>query len=300
MTTDRASLKPQPRSWLFVPANDERKLAKAQRSEADALLIDLEDSVAPDAKTGARQTAADFLGSHGGQSGPALYVRVNDLGTGLTRGDLEAVLSRRPAGIMLPKVNSRNDVATCADLIAQIAGGATAEDIAIIAIATETPLALLQMHTFAEPHPRLDGLAWGAEDLSAELGASSARDASGDFTSPFMLARNLCLFAAHACRAQPIDSIHADFRDEAGLRREAEEAARDGFTGKMAIHPAQIPAINEAFTPSPETLAEAKAIVDAFAANPGMGTIGLNGRMIDRPHLTRSLRLLARAGQKAR
>lgn len=297
MTIDQPGCKPQPRSLLFVPANDERKLDKAYASEADALLIDLEDSVAPDAKPGARQTAANFLGSHPARNGgPALYVRVNDLATGLTRGDLEAVLPQGPMGVMLPKVNSRADVVACATLIAEI-GGAAADPIAIIAIATETPLALLQMHTFAEPHPRLEGLAWGAEDLSAELGASSARDASGDFTSPFMLARNLCLFAAHACGAQPIDSIYADFRDEAGLRREAVEAARDGFTGKMAIHPAQIAAINEAFTPSAETLAEAQAIVDAFAANPGSGTIGLNGRMIDRPHLTRSLRLLARAGQ---
>ena len=295
MTVALPQVKPQPRSWLFVPANDERKLDKAFASGADALLIDLEDSVAADAKPGARQIASRFLAAHAGHQGaPALFVRVNDLSTGLIRADLDAVLPHGPAGIMLPKVNSRADVATCANLISDI-GGADADEVSIVAIATETPLAMLQMHSYADGHPRLEGLAWGAEDLSAELGASDTRDGAGNFTSPFMLARNLCLFAAHACSAQPIDSIYADFRDEAGLRREAVEAARDGFTGKMAIHPAQIPAINEAFTPAPEILAEAQAIVDAFAAHPGAGTIGLNGRMFDRPHLIRSLRLLARA-----
>ena len=286
--------RPQPRSLLFVPASDERKLDKAAASGADALLIDLEDSVAAEAKAAARDSAARFLAAQSGKAGrPKLYVRVNDLGTGLTRDDLIAVLPARPDGIMLPKANSGADVAALAAMIEDIAG-ADAAGIGILAIATETPLAVLQLASFIGAHPRLEGLTWGAEDLGTALGAQTARDASGGFTGPFALARNLCLIAAHAAGVQPIDSIFADFRDEAGLAKEAAEAARDGFTAKMAIHPAQVPVINAAFTPSREAVAEAEAIVKAFAANPGAGAIGLGGRMIDRPHLARAERLLAR------
>jgi len=289
------TVKPQPRSLLFVPAHEERKLTKAMTSGADALLLDLEDSVAPDSKANARKSAAQFLGDHVKDGGrPLLFVRVNDLTTGLTRDDLEVVLPQGPDGIMLPKANSGAEVAACATMIADI-DAAAAGRAAIIAIATETPLALLQMQSFAGCHPRLDGLAWGAEDLSAAVGASAIRTASGEFTAPVMLARNLCLFGAHAAGVQAIDAIYADFHDEAGLKREADDAARDGFTGKMAIHPAQIAVINAAFTPAPDAIAEARDIVDAFAANPSAGAIGLHGRMIDRPHLTRALRLLARA-----
>jgi citrate lyase subunit beta/citryl-CoA lyase len=282
------------RCLLFVPGGDERKLEKALASGADVLLIDLEDSVAPDAKPGARKTAGAFLAAHHAERGrPRLFVRVNDLGTGLTRDDLGAVLHQGAEGIMLPKAASGGEVAALAGMIEE-AGGA-GFSLPIVAIATETPAALLRMESFIGAHPALAGMTWGAEDLSTAIGATSAREASGDFTSPFLLARNLCLFAAHAAGVQAIDSIYADFRDEAGLRREAEAAARDGFTGKMAIHPAQVPVINAAFTPSDTAIAEARAIVDAFAANPGAGAIGLNGKMIDRPHLVKAQRLLARA-----
>jgi citrate lyase subunit beta/citryl-CoA lyase len=287
---------PQPRSLLFVPGNDERKLAKALGSGADVLLLDLEDSVALEAKPVARRITREFLAAHAKSAGrPRLYVRINDLGSGLVQDDLTEVLAGAPDGIMLPKANSGADVAALGRHLDALAGDA-AKAIGIIAIATETPLALLNMPSFVGAEPRLRGMTWGSEDLGTAIGATSARDASGAFTSPFMLARNLCLFAAHAAGAQPIDSIYADFRDEAGLKREAEDAARDGFTAKMAIHPAQIPIINTAFTLSAEAIAEARAIVEAFAANPGAGAIGLNGRMVDRPHLVKAQRLLARSG----
>ena len=284
----------QPRSLLFVPGNDERKLAKALGSGADVLLIDLEDSVAPEAKAAARAVAAAFIAAHiGTAERPRLYIRVNDLETGLTRDDLAAIMPAHPDGIMLPKANSGADVLALARMMDDT-GGEAAGHAGIIAIATETPLALLQMPSFIGAEPRLRGMTWGSEDLGTAIGASTAREASGDFTGPFALARNLCLFAAHAAAVQPIDSIYANFRDEAGLEREAREAARDGFTAKMAIHPAQVPVINAAFTPSPEQIAEATAIIAAFERQPGVGVIGLDGRMIDRPHLARAQKLLAR------
>jgi citrate lyase subunit beta/citryl-CoA lyase len=288
-------MKPQPRCFLFVPADDQRKLAKVLGCGADAVIIDLEDSVAPDKKAATRKMAKQFLSAHiWNKRRPRLYVRINDLTTGLAQDDLAAVIPENPDGIMLPKANSGSDVAVTGSLIDSLAGKNGAE-IGIVAIATETPLALLQMHSFVGPHPRLEGLTWGSEDLGTALGVTTARDAFGHLTGPFALARNLCLVAAHAAGVQPIDSIYADFQDEAGLISEAAEAARDGFTGKMAIHPAQIAAINSAFTPKPEALAEAEAIVKAFEANPTAGAIGLAGKMIDRPHLIRAQRLLARA-----
>ncbi len=295
MTDEQAKIEQQPRSFLFVPANDQRKLAKVMRSEADALILDLEDSVATDAKPAARRMASQFLSAHGWNTRrPRFYIRVNELGSKLTRDDLAAILPKKPDGIMLPKAASGADIAALASMMADVMEG-NAQDIPILAIATETPLALLQMQSFVGAHPQLKGLSWGAEDLSAALGASAVRDTSGSWTGPFQLARNLCLFAAHAAGVQAIDGIHADFRDNAGLAKEAKEAARDGFTGKMAIHPEQIPIINSAFTPSRDAVAEAKAVIEAFQAAPSAGAIGLNGKMIDRPHLLRAQRLLARA-----
>ena len=284
----------QPRSLLFVPGNDERKQQKALGSGADVLLIDLEDSVAPAAKAAARTITAAFLAAHAADSDrPKLYVRVNDLESGLTRDDLAAIMPPRPDGIMLPKANSGADISALARMMDET-GSDTAAHAGIIAIVTETPLALLQMHSFIAAEPRLRGMTWGSEDLGTAIGAATARDPSGDFTGPFALARNLCLITAHAARVLPIDSIYADFRDEAGLERETRQAARDGFTAKMAIHPAQVPIINAAFTPTPEQIAEAKAIVEVFERQPGAGAIGFNGRMIDRPHLIRAQKLLAR------
>lgn len=299
MSSASGEMKPQPRCFLFVPANDQRKLAKVLGCGADAVIIDLEDSVAADKKAAARKMAKQFLSAHiWNKRRPRLYVRINDLTTGLAQDDLAAVIPENPDGVMLPKANSGSDVAVVGSMIDSF-GGRNGADIGIVAIATETPLALLQMHSFVDSHPRLQGLTWGSEDLGTALGVETARDISGRFTGPFALARNLCLIAAHAAGVQPIDSIYADFQDEAGLMSEAGEGARDGFTGKMAIHPAQIAAINAAFTPKPEALAEAEAIVKAFEANPTAGAIGLAGKMIDRPHLVRAQRLLARARRPA-
>jgi citrate lyase subunit beta/citryl-CoA lyase len=282
------------RSLLFVPADSERKLAKGLESGADALILDLEDSVAAERKVAARETALAFLKAHAGQH--RLVVRVNALDTGLTDADLDGVVAGRPEAILLPKAEGGAAVTHLdAKLTAREAIHGLAEgSIGILALATETAAALFLCGTYRGASPRLAGITWGAEDLSAELGAETNRDAAGRFTSPYWLARNLSLAAAAAARVQAIDTVYADFRNMEGLREEAEEARRDGFTAKMAIHPAQVPVINAVFTPTAEMIATAQAIVAAFAANPSSGVVGIGGVMYDRPHLTRAERLLAR------
>ena len=286
------------RSLLFVPADSERKLAKGTASGADALLIDLEDSVAADRKPVAREMARDFVASvKPQQQRPRLYVRINNLLSDFWQDDLAVVMQAGPDGIMLPKPRSGDDVHHLSLLLGQLEERhSLAQDATrIIAIATETPLAVLNMASFVDASARLEGLTWGAEDLSAELGSTTTRDADGVFTSPYRLARDLCLFTAVAANAQPIDTVFIDFRDRDGLKREATTAARDGFTGKMAIHPDQVAIINAAFTPSAAEIERAQGIVDMFAASPEAGVISLNGQMYDRPHLTRAERVLARA-----
>lgn len=286
------------RSLLFVPADSERKLAKGLDSGADVLLIDLEDSVALDAKENARAVAARFLAEARERSErPRLYVRVNALDTGETDADLSAVMPAAPEGIMLPKSVSG---ASVQQLDAKLAVHEAQNDLPdgstrIVIVATETAASLFNLGSYAGASARLDGLSWGAEDLSADIGALGNRDASGGFTEPFRMARNLCLFGAIAASAIPIDTVFTNFRDLDGLRREAEEALRDGFTAKMAIHPAQVPVINEVFTPSEDAIAGARRIVDAFAAAGDPGVVGLDGEMLDRPHLRRAEKLLARA-----
>ncbi|WP_425086888.1 HpcH/HpaI aldolase/citrate lyase family protein [Stappia sp.] len=286
------------RSLLFVPADSERKLAKGLDSGADVLLIDLEDSVALDAKENARIVAARFLAEARERSErPRLYVRVNALDTGETNADLAAVMPAAPEGIMLPKSVSG---ASVQQLDAKLAVHEAQNDLPdgstrIVIVATETAASLFNLGSYAGASARLDGLSWGAEDLSADIGALGNRDASGGFTEPFRMARNLCLFGAIAASAIPIDTVFTNFRDLDGLRREAEEALRDGFTAKMAIHPAQVPVINEVFTPSADAIADARRIVDAFAAAGDPGVVGLDGEMLDRPHLRRAEKLLARA-----
>jgi citrate lyase subunit beta / citryl-CoA lyase len=298
MTADGDQTERLPRSLLFVPASDERKLGKALGSEADLLILDLEDSVASDAKPAARANAKGFLADQMAKPGrPRLYIRVNAYDTGLTADDLAAMAGGGPDGVMLPKATSGTDAARLSadlDVVEQDAGSVPGHT-GIIVIATETPAALLQLHSFCGATPRLKGLTWGAEDLGTAIGASTNRDAAGAFTAPFLLARNLCLFAAYAAGVQAIDGIQADFRDMAALEREAREAARDGFTGKLAIHPAQIPAINAAFTPSDAEIAEARAVVEAFGAQGNAGVIAIGGRMFDKPHLEKARRVLARA-----
>jgi citrate lyase subunit beta / citryl-CoA lyase len=284
------------RSLLFVPADSDRKLAKGADSGADALILDLEDSVAADRKPGARVTALAYLEQHAAARKQSLVVRVNALDTGLTDADLDGVVAGRPDAILLPKAEGGAAVTHLdAKLTAREAiHGLPEGSIKILALATETASALFLCGTYRGASPRLAAITWGAEDLSAELGAETNRDAAGRFTSPYWLARNLSLAAAAAARVQAIDTVYADFRNMEGLREESLEARRDGFTAKLAIHPAQVPIINEVFTPSPEMIATARAVVAAFAANPSAGVVAIDGVMYDRPHLTRAERLLAR------
>lgn len=283
------------RSLLFVPGDSEAKLAKSLGAGADALIVDLEDSIAPERKAQARGTAAAFLVEQG--RGKTVYVRINDLRSGLADDDLDAVTAQAPAGVMLPKAESRADI----DLLAaklrlrEARFGLPDGRTKIIALITETPAAVLAGASFGKGADRLAGLTWGAEDLSAALGALRTRDEAGRLTDVFRLARAVTLLAAAAAETAAIDTVFTDFRNAEALRAECLAAARDGFSGKLAIHPAQVPAINEAFTPSPEALAEAQAIVDAFARSEGQGVTSLGGRMLDRPHLKRAERLLARA-----
>ena len=285
------------RSFLFIPGDNPKKLDKGLGSGADALLLDLEDSVAPQRKAEARATTVAFLNeARGAKTRPRLYVRINGLATGLANDDLAAVMAGAPDGILLPKAEGGAAVADCDARLKiwearhDLKPGVTD----IIAIATETAAALFLAGSYAGASARLKGLTWGAEDLSVELGAEANRDRDGNFLAPYQLARSLCLAGAAAAQVQAIDTVYVDFRNDAGLRRECEEARRDGFTGKMAIHPAQVAAINEAFTPSAEAIKRAEAVIAAFADNPSAGTVGIGGVMYDRPHLERARQLLAR------
>lgn len=283
------------RSLLFVPADSQRKFEKALGSGADALIVDLEDSVAPASKAAARDMAARSIADH--RDGPLLYVRVNDLSTGLTDDDLAAVMAAAPHGIMLPKAGGIEDVARLSVRLRVLearhglADGATR----IIPLVTETPAGLMNARSYARGDDRLAGLTWGAEDLSAEIGAAATRDEAGRYTDVFRFARVSTILAASAANVAAIDTVYPDFRDADGFRRDCVEGARDGFTARMAIHPAQVAVINAVFTPSPEAIAEAETVVAAFAEAGNAGVVGIDGRMVDRPHLKRAERLLARA-----
>ena len=286
------------RSLLFIPGDSPRKLDKGLTSGADVLLLDLEDSIAPDGKAAARETTLAFLReAQPVAQRPHLYVRVNGIDTGLIDADLDTVLAGKPDGILLPKAEGGASIVhldtklTAREPMHGISGGATA----ILALTTETAKAMFLAGTYAGASPRVAGLTWGAEDLSAELGAEANRDAGGNFLDPYRLARTLCLVGATAAQVPAIDTVYVDFRNEAGLKRECEEARRDGFAGKLAIHPAQIPVINEVFTPTAAALAHAQAVIDAFAAAGGAGVVGIGGVMYDRPHLAKAKQLLARA-----
>jgi len=285
------------RSLLFVPADSAKKLEKAMASGADGVIVDLEDSIALDGKARARQSAAAFLRETvTGAARPYLVVRVNSLQTGLTDADLDAIVPARPDAIMLPKAQGGAAVVHADAKLAVREAVADLSDghVKIIALATETAAALFLAGSYAGASTRLSALTWGAEDLSAELGAEANRDAQGRFLDPYRFARCICLAAAAAAEVPALDTVYVDFRDEHGLRRECEEARRDGFAAKMAIHPAQVAIINEVFTPTAEAVGRAQAIVDAFAANPDAGVVGIGGVMFDRPHLARAKRILAR------
>ena len=287
------------RSLLFVPADSPRKLEKALSCGADALILDLEDSVAASGKDNARRAAADFLrDARGHADGPKLIVRVNALDTGLTDADLEAVIPQAPFAIMLPKACGGADVQHASVKIAvreaenDLAGGT----VKILPIITETAQALFAMGNYRGASQRLFAMTWGAEDLATDIGAQTNRLENGDYTPPFMLARNLMLFAAASAGVDAIDTIFANFRDSTALERECHAARRDGFSGKMAIHPDQVAVINAVFSPSEFEIAQARRIVEAFAKSPNAGVLAIDGAMIDRPHLLKAKKIIERAG----
>ncbi len=286
------------RSLLFVPGDDERKLAKGLGSGADCLLVDLEDSVSPSRKPDARRLTAAFIrDAKQSKSRPRLFVRINGHGSGYLTDDLDGVMPAGPDGIMLPKCQSGDDVSLLSAKLAVREAENTLPDgaTAIIAIATETARSLFHMGTYVGVSQRLAGLTWGAEDLSADLGAETNRLSDGSYADAYRLARALCLVAASASEVAAIDTVFTNFRDMDGLRSESEAARREGYSGKMAIHPAQVPVINEVFTPSAAAVERARRIVDLFAAQPDAGVIGLDGEMLDRPHIRRAERILAAA-----
>jgi citrate lyase subunit beta / citryl-CoA lyase len=277
------------RSLLFVPGDRPDRFAKAAASGADALILDLEDSVAPEKKADARTAVAEWLG---GERAVPCFVRINPLGGDESLADIEAVLGARPDGLVLPKAEGAGSVRR----LVELASGACPP---ILPIATETPAAIFELGTYREVGAHLAGLTWGAEDLPAAIGAATSREADGSYTDPYRMARSLVLFGAHAAGVAAIETVYPNIADADGLAAYVARGRRDGFTGMMAIHPAQVAAINLGFTPSEAEIAHARAIIDAFAANPGAGALKLDGKMIDRPHLKQAQALLARAGQTA-
>ena len=271
------------RSWLFVPADSEKKIAKAVESEADAVIFDLEDSVAPANKKAAREILKNLPKRSGG---PQWWVRINPIGSEFHKDDLLLFRKADFHGIVLPKAEGGDDVTQLAHRTGNIP---------IHAIVTETAASLFGLLSYRDPKSPLAAMSWGAEDLSAALGAASKYDADGSLSFTYKLARSLCLASAVAAGVQPVDGVFADFKDEKGLRAEAEAAAREGFTGKLAIHPEQVAVINAAFTPSKDELKQAHAIVAAFEAQPGAGVLSVGGKMVDRPHLVQARRIIERA-----
>lgn len=285
------------RSWLFAPGDSERKMVKAAASDADLVLFDLEDAVAPENKPLARRMVHDFLAANAaGQD--RLWVRINPLDGPHTLDDLVAIMPARPGGIMLPKVYGRQDVELLDNYLTALeaAQGIERGSTPVIVLVTETAEAMFHTGSY-KGAPRVIGLSWGAEDLADSIGAASNRNSEGGYSFTYELARTMTLLGAAAAGVAAIETIHGDFRDGEGLRLRAEQVRRDGFAGMLAIHPDQIAVINAAFTPSEEEIARAQEIVAVFAANPGAGTIGHEGAMLDRPHLARAERLLAQAGR---
>lgn len=290
------------RSLLFVPGDSERKQAKALGSGADALILDLEDSVDASQLPAARTRVHHFVSGTRTPAGPQLWVRVNSLGSGQMLDDLVAVIGAKPDGIVLPKVSSARELIEVGHYLSAletregVANGTTK----LLVIATETPAALLSLGEYRPETTgkRLAGLTWGTEDLSAALGVLGKTQDDGSLTPVLQLARSLCLIAASAAGVQAIDGVHADFRDSTGLTLAAAHARRDGFTAKLAIHPDQVPVINAAFNPTSGEIERARRIVAAFEAAPGAGVTSLDGQMLDRPHLVLARRVLELSAKK--
>ena len=283
------------RSLLFVPGDSERKLAKAEATGADAVVLDLEDAVEASRLPQAREMVRQYLEARSGRR-QAIWVRINPLTSGLALDDLAAIVRGAPDGILLPKVAGPSAIEALAGYLDALEArdGVARGSVGIIPVATEVPDALFTLGNYKNSSPRLQGLTWGAEDLSAALGAATNRQEDGEYEFTYKLARSLCLLGAHAAGVRAIDTICGNFRDDAGLRKEAALARKAGFSGKIAIHPDQVAVINEIFTPAPEAVEKARAIVAAFAAAPDAGVASLDGKMIDRPHLAWAQRLLAR------
>jgi citrate lyase subunit beta/citryl-CoA lyase len=282
------------RSMLFVPADSERKLARAASVGADAIILDLEDSVADSRKPEARKMAASMLDA-AGASASAMFVRVNPLQGGMTVEDLCAVVRPNLSGIMLPKAEGGQDVTRLGHYLdaLEARAGMAAGCIKIVVVATETAGAMFALGSYAPAHARLAGLTWGAEDLAASVGATSNKEDDGNWTPPYRMARTVCLFAAAAAAVAPIETLYSDYKDLSGLQADCRRARRDGFTGRLAIHPDQVALINSSFTPSDAEIAEARRIVAAFANAPGLGVVGIDGKMYDLPHLKAAQRTLA-------
>lgn len=289
------------RSLLFVPADSDRKFARADTCGADALVLDLEDSVAPGRKALARDAVKSFLGATARDW--TFLVRINALGTGLTLADLAAVVRPGLDGILIPKVNGIQDVEQISHYVdvLEVAAGIPPGHVKLLAIATETPAAMLGFASYVRRNPgasaRLAAMTWGAEDLSTALGALTNKEPNGDWTSPYQIARAQCLFAANAAGVLALDTLYSDFKDQVGLAESCRVARRDGFVGRLAIHPDQVATINACFTPSEADLAHARRVVAAFASQPDAGAVGIEGKMYDIPHLTAAKRALASVGE---
>ncbi len=280
---------------LFVPGDSDRKFAKASGIGADALILDLEDSVAPSMKADARAMVAARI-----DQAPrdwAFFVRINPFDTGLTLGDMAAVVKPGLDGLLLPKLDGAADLKRIAHYLEAFeeAAGMRVGGVKLAVVATETAAAMFGLASYTPAHPRLAGLTWGAEDLAAALGASANKEADGSWTFPYQTARAMCLFAAGAAGVAPIETLYSDFRDDEGLERDCRRSRRDGFTGRLAIHPDQVATINACFSPSEAEIAEARKVVEAFAANPDAGTLGIDGKMYDIPHLKAARRTLGTA-----
>jgi citrate lyase subunit beta / citryl-CoA lyase len=285
------------RSLLFVPADSERKFAKANGIGADALILDLEDSVASGRKAFARGAVKELVG--GGPRDWSFLVRINPLGTGLTLEDLAGVVRPGLDGILIPKVNGIEDVDLIANYVdaLEVAAGVVPGHVKLLVVATETPAAMIGFCGYVRKNPRLAAMTWGGEDLSAALGALTPREAGGSWTFPYQVARAQCLFAAGAAGAAALETLYVDFRDQQGLAESCKVARRDGFVGRIAIHPDQIATINACFTPSDADIEHARRVVAAFAAQPDVGTVGIDGKMYDMPHLVAARRTLASVGE---
>jgi citrate lyase subunit beta/citryl-CoA lyase len=292
------------RSLLFIPGDSEKKLGNGDRAGADALILDLEDSVLAANKPRARGLTADYLkGRPKGERGSELWVRINALDSKLALADLSAIVAASPDGVMLPKAEGPADIAQLSFYLdaLEAQAGLSVGSIRVLPVATETAAAPFNLGAYSAARlPRLEGLTWGSEDLSTALGASTNRDASGEWAFTYRLVRSLTLMGARAAGVQAIDTLYADFRDESGLRNASRASRAEGFTGRLAIHPAQVAAINESYMPSAEEVEHARRVIAAFEASPGAGAVGLDGKMVDIPHLKQAQALIQQAAQFGR